>query len=132
MEADRTFSPTPESARAARSFVQAALGDVDSELSETVLLLTSELTTNAMLHARTDFQVSVARPGEEVLRVEVSDGNTRLPQPCMAPADATTGRGLALVDALASAWGADRHPRGKTVWFEVRPSLLVRARPSRR
>jgi hypothetical protein len=37
----------------------------------------------------------------------------------MAPADATTGRGLALLDALASSWGADRHVEGKTVWFEV-------------
>jgi len=53
--------------------------------------------------------------------VAVTDGNIRLPQPCMAPAGATTGRGLALVDALANAWGAGHHGRGKTVWFEVRP-----------
>ena len=51
----------------------------------------------------------------------MTDGNIRLPQPSMAPADATTGRGLALVDALANAWGDGRHGRGKTVWFEVRP-----------
>ena len=51
----------------------------------------------------------------------VTDGNIRLPQPSMAPADATTGRGLALVDALANAWGDGRNGRGKTVWFEVRP-----------
>ena len=119
MELEQTFPPTPEGARAARHFVQAALDDLDLEVCDTVVLLTSELATNAMLHARTDFEVAVAR-GEDALRIEVTDGNTRLPQPCMAPADATTGRGLALVDAMASAWGADRHGRGKTVWFEMR------------
>ena len=120
MELEQRFAPTPEGARAARHFVEAALGDVDPEVCHTVVLLTSELATNAVLHARTDFEVTVARR-EDALRIAVTDGNTRLPQPGMAPADATTGRGLALVDAMASAWGADRHGRGKTVWFEVRP-----------
>ena len=120
MELEQKFSPTPEGARAARHFVQAALDDVDPEVCDTAVLLTSELATNAMLHARTDFEVAVARL-EYVLRIAVTDGNTRLPQPSMAPADATSGRGLALVDAMASAWGADRHGRGKTVWFELRP-----------
>jgi hypothetical protein len=99
--------------------VQAALDDVDPEVCDAALLLTSELATNAVLHARTEFDVTVARLAD-VVRIAVTDGNTRLPQPCMAPADATTGRGLALVDAMASAWGADRHGRGKTVWVEVR------------
>jgi len=120
MELEQRFSPTPEGARAARHFVQAVLDDLDPDICHVVMLLTSELATNAVLHARTDFEVTVAR-GEDALRIAVTDGNTRLPQPCMAPADATTGRGLALVDALANAWGADRHGRGKTVWFEVRP-----------
>ena len=120
MELEERFAPTPEGARAARQFVRAALNDVDPEVCDTAVLLTSELATNAMLHARTDFEVAVARL-EDVLRIAVTDGNTRLPQPSMAPADATSGRGLALVDAMASAWGADRHGRGKTVWFELRP-----------
>src|SRR5712692_9056017 len=98
MELDRTFAATPDSARAARYFVQAALGDLDTEVCDTVLLLTSELATNAMLHARTDFQVTVARLHDDARRIAVTDGNTRLPEPRMASADATTGRGLALVD----------------------------------
>jgi anti-sigma regulatory factor (Ser/Thr protein kinase) len=121
LELEQRFSPTPEGARAARHFVQAALDDLAPEVCDTALLLTSELATNAMLHARTQFEVAVARL-EDVVRIAVTDGNTRVPQPCMAPADATSGRGLALVDAMASAWGADRHGRGKTVWFEVRPA----------
>ena len=122
MELDRTFAPTPDSARAARYFVQAALGDLDTEVCDTVLLLTSELATNALVHARTEFQVTVAHLHDDALRIAVTDGNAHVPEPRMAPADATTGRGLALVDAMASAWGAHRHGRGKTVWFEVRPT----------
>ena len=52
----------------------------------------NELTTNAVLHARTDFTVRVLF-GAHRVRVEVSDGNTRMPQPCLTPADATSGRG---------------------------------------
>ena len=122
MELDRTFAPTPDSARAARYFVQAALGDLDTEVCDTVLLLTSELATNALVHARTEFQVTVAHLHDDARRIAVTDGNAHVPEPRMAPADATTGRGLALVDAKASAWGAHRHGRGKTVWFEVRPT----------
>ena len=85
-------------------------------------LLTSELATNALVHARTEFQVTVAHLHDDGRRIAVTDGNAHVPEPRMAPADATTGRGLALVDAMASAWGAHRHGRGKTVWFEVRPT----------
>src|SRR5207244_12860806 len=77
----------PKPPRAARHFVQAALDDLDPDICDVVMLLTSELATNAMVHARTDFEVTVAR-GEAPLRIAVTDGNTRLPQPCMAPADA--------------------------------------------
>lgn len=42
-----------------------------------------------------------------------------MPAPRDAPADAEGGRGLALVDALAAAWGTLPRPEGKTVWFEV-------------
>ena len=53
------------------------------------------------------------------IRVEVSDGNTRMPQPCLAPADATSGRGLAIVDGSGLQWGAERHARGKTVLIQA-------------
>jgi hypothetical protein len=41
-----------------------------------------------------------------------------MPQPCLAPADATSGRGLAIVDGSGLQWGVERHARGKTVWIE--------------
>ena len=61
MELEQRFSPTPEGVRAARHFVQAALDDIDPDVCDTAVLLTSELATNAILHARTEFDVAVAR-----------------------------------------------------------------------
>lgn len=82
-------------------------------------LLVSELATNAVLHARSDFEVVVARAANR-LRVEVFDLNTRLPSFAVAPPDAYSGRGLLLLRELASAWGVQSHSDvGKTIWFEV-------------
>jgi len=78
----------------------------------------NELATNAVLHARTEFTVRVLIDAYRV-RVEVSDGNTRMPQPCLTPAHATSGRGLAIVDGTGLQWGAERHARGKTVWVQA-------------
>ncbi|MDH6128744.1 ATP-binding protein [Kitasatospora sp. GP82] len=103
---------------------QAGSWDLPDELVETAVLLLSELMTNACRHARVP-------PGRQIvtrsvlsggtLRVEVSDASSGLPTPCHASPDDESGRGLALVAALADAWGA--HPRvcgiGKTVWFEL-------------
>jgi anti-sigma regulatory factor (Ser/Thr protein kinase) len=117
-EARRVFSPDPDQVGAARVFV-------DSELAtwgiaaEDVLLLVSELATNAVLHARSDFLVRV-RAWPDRVRVEVSDGNSRLPTVVSVPADAYSGRGLLLLQALSSAWGVESHAaEGKTIWFEV-------------
>ena len=46
--------------------------------------------------------------------------------PVAAPLDATSGRGLALVQSLADNWGIERTPVGKTVWFEI-PLLPIAA-----
>lgn len=56
----------------------------------------NEFATNAVLHARTNFTVQVRDDGV-VVRIEISDRNSRMPQPCLTPADATSGRGLAIV-----------------------------------
>lgn len=83
-----------------------------------VTLLVSELVTNAVLHARCDFEVHV-ESGHHLVRIEVSDGSTLTPTIREHDDDAMTGRGLALVEQLASSWGVTRHDGGKTVWFEV-------------
>ena len=105
--------------RAARHFVQDVLTGTDDCLRNTVLLLTSEVATNAMLHAGRKFDVSVEYIENGGVRVSVTDDSTQMPQPRVTPVDAITGRGLSLVEALASAWGGTGHRNGKVVWFEI-------------
>jgi len=118
MRSTRTFEPDAATVVAARHFVASTLA-AWSVAADDVPLLVSELATNAVLHARSEFTVSIAL-GAGLLRVEVSDGNSRMPIVAVVPADAYSGRGLMLVQALASAWGVERHTdQGKTVWFEM-------------
>jgi anti-sigma regulatory factor (Ser/Thr protein kinase) len=121
MELSESFPPTPEAVRAARHFVQRAVGEAGDDVRESVIMLTSELVTNAVIHARTDLEVTVRCLDDGSVRVDVWDANSRMPQPCHAPLDATTGRGLGIVESLASAWGVERTRDGKTVWFQVSP-----------
>ncbi len=83
-----------------------------------VLLLTSELVTNAVLHGRSEVCVEVVVV-REVLRVSVLDENSRRPLPLSEDVNALDGRGLALVDAVAARWGVEDRPSGKAVWFEL-------------
>jgi anti-sigma regulatory factor (Ser/Thr protein kinase) len=83
------------------------------------LLLTSELVANAVIHARTDIRVVVAGTSQGTLRVDVYDDNSRLPVIDQPPDDATSGRGLQVIDRLATTWGFERTKLGKSVWFVV-------------
>ncbi|MER6321868.1 SpoIIE family protein phosphatase [Streptomyces coelicoflavus] len=115
----RRFPDGPKSVAASRRFVRAALDGAASDLVGTAELLVSELVTNAVLHARTEVGVSVARLDGRV-RVRVGDrrpGRGLVPQRCSPYAG--TGQGLALVEQLASRYGADGDDAGKTVWFEL-------------
>jgi anti-sigma regulatory factor (Ser/Thr protein kinase) len=87
-------------------------------LAETSALLTSEIVTNAILHARTPVELVVRRLGEGVA-VEVTDGSRRRPRARSAAPEATNGRGMALLEQLASTWEVNLHPKGKTVRFTV-------------
>lgn len=109
---------TTASIRKARSFVDVTLmaWDLD-ELRERAVLLTSELATNAVLHARTPFRVSVVLDGE--VTIEVTDGSEELPRLEAVPVDGDRGRGLLLVSRLASRWGSRLEDGGKTVWFTL-------------
>lgn len=107
------------SARRARRFVDATLRSwACDEVTEVATLLASELVTNALLHAGGAVHVEVSRtPG--AVRVEVHDAGHGAPIVRDASERAESGRGLALVDALAAAWGVSPCRHGKTVWFEV-------------
>jgi anti-sigma regulatory factor (Ser/Thr protein kinase) len=124
----RTFAPNPSEVFAARHFVSYVLEKWSMEI-EDVPLLVSELATNAVLHARSDFEVTVIRL-RNCVRVEVFDQNTRLPSFAVAPTDAYSGRGLMLLRGLSTNWGVESHSDvGKTIWFEVdTPRRLKRSR----
>jgi anti-sigma regulatory factor (Ser/Thr protein kinase) len=118
MRAAKTFDPEPRQVLEARRFVTAVLSSWHIECDDAALLA-SELATNAVLHARSEFQVTVVGHPDRI-RIEVSDGNSRLPSFSVVPADAYSGRGLMLVQALSGAWGVESHSdNGKTIWFEV-------------
>lgn len=118
MRAVRSFEPEPAQVAIARRFARSALEEWGL-VAEDIALLVSELATNAVLHARSDFQIRIVAT-EERVRVEVTDHNTRLPSFTVVPEDAYSGRGLMLVQASAAAWGVETHSdEGKTIWFEV-------------
>jgi anti-sigma regulatory factor (Ser/Thr protein kinase) len=116
------LDPVPSSVGIARSFVRDTLSAVDEDLRDVALLLASELVTNAILHARTPVQVGVLHDGDNVL-ICVADRRDDTPDLVAQDKsrDRPGGRGLALVQDLASQWGTQRFIGGKTVWF-VLPS----------
>jgi anti-sigma regulatory factor (Ser/Thr protein kinase) len=100
--------------------VRAALRDcARPDVLDTAELLTSELVTNALLHAGTDLTVQV-ESHDHTVRVAVEDGSPNGPRRGRPDDAALGGRGIPLVETLASAWGWEPLPRGKRVWFEVR------------
>jgi anti-sigma regulatory factor (Ser/Thr protein kinase) len=93
----------------------------DEPVAETLILLISELVTNAVVHTgcpavlRMLFPAAPASP----VRVEVADRSEAPPAPRHAHRDETGGRGLELVDGLADRWGWQPEGAGKQIWCEV-------------
>ena len=112
------LEPVVESTPAARHWVTAQLRNVPSNVTECAALLTSELVTNAILHAATPFTVTLHLMADRI-RVDVADGSTVAPSIKDYAADAATGRGLTLFNTLASDWGIQPVMGGKIVWFEI-------------
>ena len=121
IEIRTTLTPFPASVGAARRFVRDVLVSrmVGHGVVDTVELLTSEVVTNALVHARSAPSLLVeVRP--DAVRVEVCDGSSGEPVLVHADADSASGRGIAIVEELAAGWGVERVPDdGKRVWFEV-------------
>ncbi|WP_190122499.1 ATP-binding protein [Streptomyces inusitatus] len=95
----------------------------DEPLTDTLILLISELVTNAVVHTgcpavlRVLFGAGAVEAG--TVRVEVADTCPRPPRPRHASGGDTSGRGLELVDGLADRWGWRREGCGKSIWCEV-------------
>ena len=113
------LAPERATVAVARRFVMDAVHRLGQDaVADVVELLTSELVTNAVLHAGTVLHLRVLRD-DAAVRIEVSDGQRAEPTRRRYSAEAATGRGLALVEALASEWGTRTDERGKTVWCTV-------------
>ena len=116
-QASIALAANPASSHAARNFVGATLDRWGrADLVEVAMLLTSELVTNAIVHAGTDLVVTVRRDGDRA-RVAVRDEEGTPPRRRQPSLDG--GRGLALVEALAGSWGTFPAGGGKAVWFEL-------------
>ncbi len=138
MRAQLTLEPRAASPRRARHFTAGVLtewglaSDCDNVV-ESAILLVSELVTNAVLHAHSGVELIIDRPypvqdattmgpGERadgVIRIEVRDRSAENPVVRHVGPESTTGRGLALVEALSHRWGVCTSFDGKQVWFEL-------------
>ena len=123
MQWAETFAADPHSASRARQFVRRLLGELPDELVARVVLMVSELATNAVQHAGGDaFELRVATQGRhDHVRIEARDSSDLLPAPAHTGTGAGHGRGLHIVRQLAERWGWERVPGGKVIWFEVQP-----------
>ncbi|MEP7054903.1 MAG: SpoIIE family protein phosphatase [Actinomycetota bacterium] len=120
--ATASFPPLITTPGQARAFVRETLATWGaSEAVDDVLLLTTELVTNAVVHAGTTIDLFIEAT-DDLLIVSVSDryAARSLPSVVAAPAETSEGgRGLLLVHAIALRWGVEHSTAGKRVWFEI-------------
>jgi PAS domain S-box-containing protein len=125
VDTDRTveLADDPAAVRTARRLAEEVATDLgaDEERTVALVLLVSEVVTNAVRHAGAAGRLRMRRAGNRV-RVEVFDGGVDLLRPKAAPGDPgrpDRRRGLQLLDELADAWGVEPTSGGKCVWFEI-------------
>jgi anti-sigma regulatory factor (Ser/Thr protein kinase) len=133
--ASQAFGVTPVAVGQVRRFVEAQLEGIEAGVVDDVILMSSELATNAIRHGRTQFDVTVLLdPDQGSIRVEVHDqGNGDVRRKVPGAYDGT-GRGLQIVDQLADTWGSspDDDGSGKTVWFVLVTTPAAPASPRRK
>ncbi|MGZ2356370.1 SpoIIE family protein phosphatase [Streptomyces sp. 372A] len=120
-----TFDPVARSVATARAFVRDTLqGWGYTDVVDDAVVLTSELVTNAVIHAGTAADVLCLRT-EDGVRVEIADHYPEREIPLrttgldLGSLDSENGRGLLLCAALASRWGVEYSPTRKHVWFQL-------------
>jgi anti-sigma regulatory factor (Ser/Thr protein kinase) len=119
MTKTRRFPNEPESVPAARRFTTDALRGVAADVLDSVELMVSELATNCVRHASTQFDLKVSRQCGTI-RVEVTDHAGGTPEMRSPRPDEPTGRGLQIVNMFSESWGVDHQSSvGKTVWFTI-------------
>lgn len=127
----RRFRCQPASVTAARRFVRDVLSDRPPELVDAAELMASELATNCVRHAHTEFELTIDT--EDQIRIEVRDRGEGRPT-LLSPAEREiSGRGLRIVEAMADAWGVIPGADGKAVWFTLpQPVVSSETAASRR
>ena len=122
---------SPSSVRAARRFITArtAAWSFPEPAADQLVLIGSELVTNAVLHARTELTLTLELH-EDRVRISVKDRSQAPATLRHYRADALTGRGLGVVAALSDRWGVSTAPDGKVVWAELQTNGDHQAGPS--
>ncbi|MBA0053269.1 ATP-binding protein [Streptomyces sp. AJS327] len=113
----------------ARSRLAGAGVSADESLAENLVLLVSELVTNAIVHAGAPAVLRLLLPTRQcagAVRVEVLDASGRPPRQRRAEGGDTNGRGLELVSCLADRWGWQQEGTGKRVWCELDSGPVAR------
>jgi anti-anti-sigma regulatory factor/anti-sigma regulatory factor (Ser/Thr protein kinase) len=132
------LAPTPTAPAAARLYVRDVLqywrlALPGEEVIDRAELLADELVTNAVMHARTSLRLRLELRGD-LLHIGVHDASPRLLRLVPNDPDSETGRGLRLVEQLATPWGVHQgRDGGKVVWCTLRlwrPSgVVAQSRP---
>ncbi|WP_326763603.1 SpoIIE family protein phosphatase [Streptomyces sp. NBC_01591] len=122
----------PEGLSDARTIVRQALTDWEmAELADDAELVTGELLVNVLLHTEGGAVLTLEVLPEPVRRVRLSvqDRSSAWPRRRSPGETATSGRGLLLLDAVATRWGIEPRGEGKAVWCEIGPSVPPVATP---
>jgi anti-sigma regulatory factor (Ser/Thr protein kinase) len=114
----RDLPPDPTSVPRARHAVGEAAAVCSDDVREDAQMCVSELATNCVLHAHTPFDV-VVELDEAALRVAVADHSHKQVRVSGMDWNEASGRGLAIVAALADRWGHRETSWGEVVWFEI-------------
>jgi anti-sigma regulatory factor (Ser/Thr protein kinase) len=120
MRSERTFPSTTQSIVRARRFAAELLVGVDRDVADSIVVMVSELVTNSVRHAASEFTLSLERDHQS-MRVAVTDTGEQQPSLRNPAPTEQSGRGLQIVDALSDDWGVIETAGrgGKTVWFVV-------------
>ncbi|WAP57692.1 ATP-binding protein [Streptomyces sp. S465] len=141
LQAQMEVRPDPAEVSRARRWARSRLAGsgigADEPLAETLILLISELVTNAVVHTGCPAVLRMLFPAQSAggsgasgpfggrssglgtVRVEVADASDRAPRQRCAGEGDTHGRGLELVDGLADRWGWQPEGAGKRIWCEI-------------